>query len=449
MDTAKYHKICQYLEGLVRGTEWEGHLYAVGGCCRDAIMGLPIQDVDIAVDLPDGGIGFAMWLHSKKLTVGVPVLFQAFGTAKLKLKKFPDEEIEMVQTRREKYTDRNSRNPETAFGTLAEDCERRDLTINSLYYDIARHETVDVTGKGVPDIHNHVIRTPMDPDTTFDDDPVRILRCIRFACRYGWEIEPETYAALCRNVERLEIIKVERLRAEFEKMLVGPDPVRAMELMRESGALKFVYPELYDTVLLEQGDAHPGTVWQHSMDVLATMPPSLTMRMGALLHDIGKTQTAAVNDKGEVTFPEHENKGPHMIRRMMSRLKYRHAVTDEVTFLTRFHLALRPYGDMCEKLKPKKLRQLQRISGSPERFERLMQFIEADNATHTEGHRRPQQVEIARMLSEQSRRDGTAMFTTESENDTDVQEKPKKRRRRYQRRRREKVSRSKSSRATK
>ena len=123
-------------------------------------MGLPIKDVDLAVNMPDGGIAFAEWLRKKKLTIGNPVTFPKYGTARLRLKRFPDDELELVQTRSEKYTDRNSRDPSTAFGSIEEDCLRRDLTINSLYYDISRDRMLDLSGRGICDIENHIIETP-------------------------------------------------------------------------------------------------------------------------------------------------------------------------------------------------------------------------------------------------------------------------------------------------
>ena len=126
-------------------------------------MGLPIKDVDLAVNMPDGGIAFAEWLRKKKLTIGNPVTFPKYGTARLRLKRFPDDELELVQTRSEKYTDRNSRDPSTAFGSIEEDCLRRDLTINSLYYDISRDRMLDLCGRGIYDmagILNRLFSTP-------------------------------------------------------------------------------------------------------------------------------------------------------------------------------------------------------------------------------------------------------------------------------------------------
>ena len=120
-----------------------------------------------------------------------------------------------MQTRSEKYTDRNSRNPETAFGSIEDDCLRRDLTINSLYQNVSTGEILDFSGRGLADLKAHIIRTPMEPDATFDDDPVRILRAIRFAAKYGWDIDPAALEAMKRHCNRLSIISAERLYGEF------------------------------------------------------------------------------------------------------------------------------------------------------------------------------------------------------------------------------------------
>ena len=244
MTTEHYHDILSYLHRLIDGTPWQGHLYAVGGCCRDEIIGCEIKDVDLAVSLPDGGIAFADWLYERGLAVKEPVRFPAFGTAMLRLTEFPNDEIEIVQTRAEKYTDSTSRDPTVVFGSIESDCRRRDLTINALYYDITEQRVLDILGCSVDDIEHHIIRTPDNPDTTFDDDPVRILRAVRLAARYDWYIDPDTYRGMKANVERLSIVKKERMQAEFDKMLNGPHPVKAMDMLRDIGAMPYVMPEL-------------------------------------------------------------------------------------------------------------------------------------------------------------------------------------------------------------
>lgn len=413
MTTELYIQIRQYLRELIRGTEWEGHVYAVGGCCRDELMGHPIKDVDMAVDLPLGGIRFAKWLWEKGLTTYPPVTFPMYGTAMLHLCKFPDDEIELVQTRREKYTDHTRRNPETVFGTLEDDCLRRDLTINSLYFDISRERFVDVTRHGVDDIRNHIIRTPTDPDITYDDDPLRILRCIRFASRYGWEIEPETFEAMKRNVNRLSIITMERIRTELEKMLTCAYPMMALELLRQTRAMQYVIPELCETFTMEQNHYHFGTVWQHTLKVVENVDDSLLLRMAALLHDIGKVRCREVSDEGKVTFLAHEVESAKLAEKILRRLKFSNDFIREVQFLVSHHMFFKAHGTKAEKLKSKKLRKFQHLCKTQKRFDNMLSLIDADNRAHAPEHCMPDQVPAIRSRIEAMEREGSTMFDYE------------------------------------
>lgn len=244
MTKEKYEEIVAYLRSVISGTKWEGKVYTVGGCLRDALMGHDIHDVDLAVNVPDGGVLFPLWLEKRGLTLVPPTLYRRFSSSRLRLKAFPDDEIEVVQTRREQYTDENSRNPEVCFGSIMDDCERRDLTINSLYQNVSTGEMLDLTGCGVDDIRNHRIRTPMAPDDTYSDDPIRIMRTLRFAVRYGWEISDEIFDAMKENASRMKIVRRPRVSTEFEKMMLSNDPVRLLQLMKEIGVIFRVLPEL-------------------------------------------------------------------------------------------------------------------------------------------------------------------------------------------------------------
>ncbi|MDE7397481.1 MAG: HD domain-containing protein, partial [Muribaculum sp.] len=371
MTTELYHNICDYLRELIAGTEWEGIVYAVGGCCRDELMNLPIKDLDLAVNRPDGGIRFGRWLYEQGLTVDEPTEFVKYGTSKLNLTEFPEDEIELVQTRREKYTDRTSRNPETAFGSIEDDCVRRDLTINSLYYDITNRKFIDITNRGVDDIKNHIIRTPNDPDVTYDDDPVRILRCIRFATRFGWDIEPETYAAMVRNVDRMNIVSVERIRGELEKILLCDNPSRGLELLRQTGAMRFVIPELEKTYSLDQNHRHFGTVWEHTLKVVDKVPEDIYLRMAALLHDIGKITTRVIGSDGEVHYPRHERVG-RLVNKILRRLRYRSDFIKKIEFLVVNHTVTKRMGDTIDAACLPGIRRIQYKCTTRKRFNALM-----------------------------------------------------------------------------
>lgn len=244
MTKEKYDEIVTFLRKVIKNTTWEGKVYTVGGCLRDALMDNDIHDVDLAVNTPNGGVTFPIWLEKQGLTLSPPTLYRRFSSSRLHLKAFPEDEIEVVQTRREQYTDENSRNPEVCFGSLQDDCERRDLTINSLYQNVSSGEVLDLTGRGIDDIKNHRIQTPMKPSETYKDDPIRILRTLRFAVKYGWVIPDDLWEAMKNNAGRMKIVRRPRIRTEFEKMILSNDPVKLMKMMKDLGVIFRVIPEL-------------------------------------------------------------------------------------------------------------------------------------------------------------------------------------------------------------
>ena len=247
MKIEKYYKIINYLRDIIKDREFDGHVYSVGGCERDKHLGLQeIKDIDLVVDLKDGGIRFARWLKSRGLMKnGNIVVYENFGTAMFKLDAFPDEEIEVVHTRKETYRDKNSRNPETAFGTIEDDCFRRDFTVNSLYHNISKDEDVDLTGMGLEDLKNKVIRTCSEPDIIFSDDPLRIMRAVRFTSKLGFEIDENTISGIVKHAPRLKIISKERITDEFNKILTSPNPVLGFNLLWEYGIIDVIMDGLF------------------------------------------------------------------------------------------------------------------------------------------------------------------------------------------------------------
>lgn len=314
MTKEKYEEILAYLRGVIAGTPWEGKVYAVGGCLRDALMGHDIHDVDLAVAVPDGGVRFPLWLESRNLTLQPPTLYRRFSSSRLRLKAYPDDEIEVVQTRREQYTDANSRNPEVCFGSIQDDCERRDLTINSLYQNVSTGELLDLTGCGVDDIKNHRIRTPMAPDDTYSDDPIRILRTLRFAVRYGWDIPEDVCNSMKAHAGRMKIVRRPRVSTEFEKMMESKDPVKLLRLMKDVGVIFKVLPELCHLYRVrdhsrreELGpNATLPTLWDVTLEKLAEVvgspEDSLEARYAALFSQFHRVKLPyTIEEKGPVS----------------------------------------------------------------------------------------------------------------------------------------------------
>lgn len=161
MTQKEFYNITEYIGEIIKGTEWENHIHCVGGSVRDLQMGNDIKDIDLVIDLPDGGVNFANWCKEQGLCHSVNI-FETYGTAMFKFTKFHDEEIECVMTRGEKYLDDGSRNPTVQFADLMEDAFRRDLTINALYYNCSTGEITDPTGYGVKDINDKICRAPME-----------------------------------------------------------------------------------------------------------------------------------------------------------------------------------------------------------------------------------------------------------------------------------------------
>jgi tRNA nucleotidyltransferase/poly(A) polymerase len=240
----EFLKIINYFSECIDGSKFEGHVFAVGGCIRDYLLKRPIKDIDVCVDLPNGGIELAEWLEANGKTKGTVVTYPNFGTAMLRFKKFPDDEIEFVQTRKECYRDEDSRNPETSFGTIHDDCQRRDFTYNAIYYNISTKQICYFNDNSKSDLENNILRTCGDADIIFEEDGLRILRAVRFSCRYNSTLDADTLNGMKKNIGRLKTISKERIQDELSKILTGPYNDRGVQMLFEIGAMPFIFPLL-------------------------------------------------------------------------------------------------------------------------------------------------------------------------------------------------------------
>ena len=384
MTREEFKKIANYIGDIIKDTPWHQHIYIVGGSVRDFYMGNDIKDIDLVIDLPHGGVDFANWCKEQGYTKTV-VIYETYGTAMFMFKQFPGEEIECVMTRGEKYEDKESRNPVTVFADINEDAIRRDSTINALYYNVSTGEILDLVG-GQEDIKNHIIRTTnKNPDIVFDDDPLRILRVIRFATRYGWEIESKTYKSMKKYAKRLKIITKERIQAEFNKILMSENAVMGINMLHDIGAMAFIVPEFEKCYGLTQNRFHFGDVAEHTLAVLdyhcKHFDADLTERLACFLHDIGKIMTRTVKD-GKVHFYNHEYVGAELTGNILRELKYDTDTIKKVQFLIRNHMRTKQAGDGAKYMKDKSLHKLLYECKTFEMFKSLMRIIECDNEAH-------------------------------------------------------------------
>ena len=388
----------EFLKYIIKGTEWQGKLLAAGGYVRDELMGKPSKDLDIVVDSPNGGIEFSNWITKK---IGNykdgsnPVTFPRFGTAKFNLKgvtfegvDLSDVEIETVMPRSEVYSN-DSRKPEVSQSTLKQDAERRDLTANSLFKNISTGEILDLTGKGKDDLKNGIARTPLDPDSTFSDDPLRMLRVVRFYSKYGWKVPLNIIKSMKKNASKLDNISKERINDELSKMLLTNSPDKAMKMLKITGLLDFIIPEFRAAVGMTQNKHHKHDVFQHTLDVLSKTNPNIKERLMALFHDLAKTVCRTVTPKG-IQFLNHEDLVEEMCEKIMTRLKYPRELINAVKIGVKNHMRLKRGGDSSLELSDSALRRFRVAVG--DELEHVLSVIHADNISHSEASSMPNQI---------------------------------------------------------
>ncbi len=369
LDKDIFHKISEAADSL------QLECYVVGGYVRDLFLERPSNDIDVVV--VGSGIQVASELKKmlgKKAHLSV---FRNFGTAQVKYK---DTEVEFVGARKESYQ-HDSRKPIVEDGTLEDDQNRRDFTINALAVCLNKDrfgELVDPFD-GVYDMEDGIIATPLDPDVTFSDDPLRMMRCVRFATQLNFQIEPETYEALSRNADRLKIISGERIADEMNKIMLSKHPSSGFYYLKDTGLLELIMPELcaMDKVETRNGRAHKNN-YDHTMEVLENVckhSDNLWLRWAALLHDIGKPKSKRWDNLVGWTFHNHNNIGAKMIPSMFRRMKLpMDAKMKYVQKLVELHM--RPIVIADEEVTDSAVRRLMNDAGDD--IDDLMTLCEAD-----------------------------------------------------------------------
>ena len=378
---------------------FQGKVYYVGGCVRDLILGKPVKDIDIVVERENGGLMLANYLAVKDKSWNIsknPVVFETYGTAKVQLKSNPEFEgieLECVQTRKEQYH-KESRNPDTVYGTIKEDASRRDLTINSLYYNISTGELKDFNGTGIYDLANKIIRTPCDPDITFSDDPLRILRVIRFSARLGWDISKETWLGMVKNAYRIDIVSQERITDEVSKILCTDRPSMGIRKMLYCGILHRVLPDIYDMQYTYESKNPAVTTFDHTMSVLEEIvDPRIEHRLAALFHDVGKAM--AESDKSVSPNQFSADIAMADIRKM----KYSNEVANTVACAIRHHEWFSTYTDGF--MPPdKKIRKLMNSCGSSKNISATLDLMNANNQCRTYNKKKMQVLDVMKRIEE-------------------------------------------------
>lgn len=366
----------------------DAQLALVGGPVRDAFLGRGVHDLDFATDArPERILEIVKPIAQAHWDIG-----REFGTIGARI---DGEQVEITTYRADTY-DGQSRKPVVAFGDSIEgDLHRRDFTVNALALSLPKLELVDPTG-GFQDLIDGVLRTPIEPEVSFGDDPLRMLRAVRFTSQLGFHLDGDSFAAIQELTERIRDISAERVRDEFIKLMATDSPRAGIELMVETGLAEIILPEL-PALQLERDSAHQHKdVYEHSIQVLENaialekeaaagiveqggdMPaPDVVLRIAALLHDIGKPRTREFGPNGQVTFHGHDWVGAKMTKKRLSTLRFDNDTVKQIARLVELHMRMYNYGNAGWT--DSAVRRFARDAG--ERLEQLLLLIRADITT--------------------------------------------------------------------
>lgn len=380
MDIHTYTEIGLFKTIRDLSIEMNSPAFIVGGWVRDQLLKRSSKDIDFLI-IGDG-LEFAERL-GKKLGGAKVSLFKTYGTASIKYK---DLELEFVGARKESYA-HDSRNPVVETGSFEDDLDRRDFTINALAISLNEADFGEIIDRfnGLDDLKNKILRTPLEPGITYSDDPLRMMRAIRFASQLGFKIEENSLKAIKQNAERIEIISTERITDELNKIILSKKPSVGFKLLEENGLLKYIFPEMVQLKGIEErnGIRHKDNFY-HTLQVLDNLSKNsddLWLRWAAIMHDIAKPPTKRFDPKVGWTFHGHEDKGARMVPGIFKRLKL--PLDHKMKFVQKMvFLHLRPIALTKEEATDSALRRLLFEAG--EDIDKLMLLCKADITSKNE-----------------------------------------------------------------
>lgn len=344
MTPQKLQGIANYLRDKIKNTKFENHVFLVGGCVRDYLLGDNVNDIDIAVDLPNGGVEFANWITKEELcykpdynpcTVGRMDTCRFYLSTKEDLKYVV---FDCCQTRKNpSYSLPEGSKVSENLGTILQDGNLRDLTVNAMFLDVSSMAITDVC-HGIDDMQDKILRTPNLPSVTFKDDPLRMMRVIRFATKYGWGIEKDTWLGIVEHHNLITSVSVERFKDELNQILLSPCPSVGLKKLMASGMLYDMIPQLYN--LNHVGESLnvkiPFNIWEKTLEEVDETEPRLINRLAALFRCVGKA-TAVKYIEGNIKFYGYETISVNVTSAILRTLKYPNHIIESVALCIKYH----------------------------------------------------------------------------------------------------------------
>lgn len=368
------HPALLRIANALPGTPFDQKVWLVGGAVRDELLGVSASN-DFDLVTTGDAIELAEHLFRRGASTIRPVTYPRFGTALIVVE---DIHVELVTARSESY-EHGPRKPDVKPASLEEDAKRRDFTVNALMRNIQTGELVDLLGTSRSDLENRILRTPLNPETTFQDDPLRMLRAVRFRQKLQFEPDPAMWEAIKQQASQLQRISAERIRDELSKMLVHERAAEALQDLLDTGLLAQFAPDLRAMVGVEQGKWHHADVWDHTRLVVSKVEPTVELRLAALLHDVAKPVTRSIDENGNTRFFTHELVGAEMAKKWLHAMRYSAETIDTVALLVKNHMRL----GSGPTFTPSAARRLIRdLDGHDEE---LLNLVEADSNSLKQG----------------------------------------------------------------